>query len=219
MTNPLGAGYQGGFAFVVLLAASLGLGVLGRSGRLSATVEIQAHRGGPNIDGKADASPRTPCPHSSTRSSRATRSSSTSRALPTTLPWSCTTRSSTGPRPAPDSSTDKTLAQLASCRLDVLGSEDSRRDRLPAEADRSRSRRSTEVICAAREDRRGRRTSKSRTWPATFPEFPPDTYRQLEASGIPSSRITVQNFKPDSLDRGPRRSTRVSRPRTSRSSS
>lgn len=97
---------------------------------------------------------------------------------------------------------DHTLAQLASCRIDQLGSEDVAEQLPPGDPRLEPIPRFTQVIDLL-EKTGGRANIEVKDLPGEHPDFPPDTYRQLEASDIPSSRIIVQNFKSSDLLQAP----------------
>ena len=161
-------------------------------------MEIQAHRGGPVIDGKA-AFPENSLPafkHSLAEGYTIEFDlQSTSDHVAVVMHDEDLDRTTT----CSGLVSGKTLAQLASCRLDVLGSEDVAE---PIANPTQPIPRFTEMIALLKKTG-GRANIEVKDLAGTFPQFPPDTYRQLAASGIPSGLITVQNFKADSLTEAP----------------
>ena len=97
---------------------------------------------------------------------------------------------------------DHTLAQLGSCRIDVLGS-GSNTEALPPGDSRLEPIPTLAEMIDLLEKTGGKANIEVKDLAGEHPSFAPDTYKLLEASDIPSNRITVQNFLPGSLTTAP----------------
>lgn len=180
------------------LIVALGLGLLVPASS-SATVEIQAHRGGPIVNGKARFAENSMEAFENALSKGWTIEldlQRTSDGVAVVMHDEDLDRTTT----CSGAVADRTYAQIhAECNLDVIGFEDTS-FQLPAGDAIGVIPKLSEVIKLL-EKTGGKASIEVKDLAGDHPDFAPNTYKQLEASDVPASRVTVQNFKPSDLDR------------------